>query len=250
MSSRLRRLLTLLVAVMAGMAGESLILVRAQVGRFERLLRDDFQVIMFLRDEPTPGQEKILQEKLQALPEVQAALFIPRDEALATLRREDPELVDSITWIGENPLHSAFAVRPTPAGLKSFPQWLAAARGAADWADLRYRPGQARAILQAQLYGHFLSLLLSALLCSVALILTLALWRMSRPGLWAAVPAIAWSAVGAAAGMALALAAAWPARQYLPWWELPLVSRQLVTWAACACSAGLCSPWKVPDAQA
>jgi hypothetical protein len=146
--------------------------------------------------------------------------------------------------------------------LGRFEDWLASARGVADWADLRYRAGQVRAILQAQLYGHFLSLILSSLLCLVCAALAAVLWWAPWPGAFrpaaAAAPARGSATVltvlrkcvdghvpagaGAAAGLALALAAAWPARQYLPWWEMPAAGAQFVVWAAATLAAGLFSP--------
>jgi len=177
-----RRFLVFALAVMAGMAGESLLLVRAQIGRCERILRDDFRVLLFLKSDPPESQVRVIEDRLMGLPEVMEVRFVSRDAALAALRREDPELVDSVAWMGENPLLPAFAVRPGRGGMGRFAEWLAAVRGVADWADLRYRPGQVRAILQTQLYGHFLSLVLSALLCAAAAALAVALWWAPSPG--------------------------------------------------------------------
>lgn len=238
MNAAWRRILAFAFAIMAGMAGESLLLVRAQVGRFESLLRDDFRVLFFLKNDPGESQVNIIKEKLMGLPEAAEVRFVPRDAALAALRQEDPELVDSVTWLGDNPLLPAFEVRVSPGGMGRFAEWLARARGLADWADLRYRPGQVRAILQAQLWGHFLSLVLSALLCAAAAALAAGLWWAPRPRSWRAALA---AAGGAAAGMALALAAAWPARQYLPWWECPRAAQQFACWAAAVLAAMLCS---------
>ncbi|MDD5628898.1 MAG: permease-like cell division protein FtsX [Elusimicrobia bacterium] len=242
MSPALRRSLTFLLAAMAGMAGESLLLVRTQVGHFESLLRQDFRVLLFLKNDPPESQAKVLEDKLLGLPEVSEARFVSRDAALAALRREDPELVDSVTWVGDNPLRPAFEVRPAPAALGRFEAWLEDVRGVADWADLRYRPGEVRAILQAQLYGHFLSLVLSCLLCLACAALAAALWWGRWPAASRPAAAVLWAGLGAALGLGLALAAAWPARPYLPWWELPAAGPQLAAWAAAALAAGVFSP--------
>jgi len=242
MNPVLRRSLIFILAAMAGMAGESLLLVRTQVFRFESLLRDDFRVLMFLKNDLPESQVKILEDKLLGLPEVSEARFVSRDAALAALRRDDPELVDSVTWMGDNPLRPAFEVRPAPAALGQFEEWLASARSVADWADLRYRAGQVRAILQAQLYGHFLSLILSSLLCLACAALAAALWWARWPGASRPMASALPAGAGAVVGLALALAAAWPARQYLPWWEMPAVGPQFAVWAAAALTAGLFSP--------
>ncbi len=261
MNPVLRRSLMFALAVMAGMAGESLLLVRAQVFRLESFLREDFRVLMFLENDLPNSQVKILEDKLLGLPGVSEVRFVSRDAALAALRRDDPELVESVTWMGDNPLRPAFEVRPAPSALARFDEWLASARSVADWADLRYRAGQVRAILQVQLYGHFLSLILSSLLCLACAALAAALWWARSPGIfWLAaavgpthggatvlttlrkfigghVPA----GVGAAVGLVLALAAAWPARQYLPWWGMPTVGSQFVVWAATTLATGIFS---------
>jgi hypothetical protein len=234
-----RRYEVLALALMAGMAGESLLLLRVQADRLESHLSEDFKVVMFLKNEPAEGQVKVMEDKLLGLPGVQDVRFVSAAAALAALRREDPELVDSLTWVGENPLRPAFEVRPDPDGLARFSQWLSAAREAANWADVRYRPAEARAILQARLYGHFLSLILSALLCVIAAALASRLWSApAMPRLQTVVPAV----VGAAVGMGAALLAALPARQYLPWWQPPSISGQILVWAAAALTAGVFLP--------
>lgn len=229
--------MTLLFAVMAGLAAESLVLVRTQVSHFERILRDDFRVLLFLKNDVPESQAKVLEDRLLGRPDVEEARFVSRDEALAALRREDPELVDSVTWMGDNPLRPAFEVRPGDGAFGRFGDWLAALRGVTEWSDLRYRPGQVRAILQAQLYGHFLSLILSALLCLAGAALAANLWWGRAPDSWraAALPA----AAGAALGLLLALAVSWPCRQYLPWWGAPAAAEQFAVWAAAALAAAL-----------
>lgn len=245
-------------AVMAGMAGESLLLVRAQVAHFEAILRDDFRVLMLLKTDPAEAQVKVLADKILGLPDVAAVRFVSRDEAMAELRQEDPELVESVAWVGDNPLAASFEVKPSPGGLIRFAEWISGLRKLDEGADLRYRSGQVRAILQAQLYGHFLGLVLNALLCGVAVLLGICLWRAPRwpgdgklhhggPAGRAALWLLGAAAAGAAAGMAAALSAAWPTRHYLPWWDLPQVAHQLLLWAAAAFSAGVLIPWTVAE---
>jgi cell division protein FtsX len=234
-----RRSLTFLFAVMAGMAAESLVLVRTQVSHFERILRDDFRVLLFLKNDVPENQAKVLEDRLLGQLDVEAARFVSRDAALAALRQDDPELVDSVAWMGDNPLQPAFEVRPGGGAFGRFGDWLSVLRGVSEWSDLRYRPGQVRAILKAQLYGHFLSLVLSFLLCLAGAALAARLWWGRPPDSWraAALPA----AAGAALGLLLALAVSWPSRQYLPWWGAPAAAEQLAIWAAAALTAALVS---------
>ena len=243
-----RKWLAFAFALAAAVSGESLVLLRAQITDFEKLSREDFRVLFFLKAELPESRRLVLEEKLLGLPEVESVRFIPRDEALAALRREDQKLADSVAWMGENPLPSAFEVRPSPGALGHFESWLEAARGAADWADARYRQAQVRAILQAALYGHFLGVILSFLLCVAAAILAAALWRAPASFLARATVSGAFlPAAGAAAGIILALAAAWPARPYLPWWRVPRMADQIILWAAAALAASAVSLW--PDSD-
>ena len=243
-----RRWLAFAFALAAAVAGESLLLLRAQIAGFDRLSREDFRVACFLKAELPESRRQVLEEKLLGLPDVESARFIPRDEALAALRREDPELADSVALMGENPLPSAFEVRPSPDALGHFEPWLEAVRGAADWSDVRYRPAQVRAILQAAVYGHFLGLVLSFLLCVAAAVLVVAIWRAPAScSARAAARSALLPAAGAAAGLLLALAAAWPARPYLSWWRLPRAVDQIILWAAAALAASAIFLWPASD---
>jgi hypothetical protein len=248
MSPRSRRWLAFAFALAAAVAGESLLIVRVQITSFEKLSREDFRTVFFLKAEPSESRRQVLEEKLLGLPEVASVRFIPRDEALAALRQEDPELADSVAWMGENPLPSAFEVRPSPVALEHFGPWLESVRGAADWSDVRYRPAQVQSILQAALYGHFLGLVLSFLLCITATILGVGIWR--APASFFARSTVSNAllpAAGAAAGLLLALAAAWPARPYLPWWHVPPAVDQIILVASAALAASAISLWPVSD---
>ncbi len=247
MSLLSRRWLAFAFALAAAVAGESLLLLSAQIAGFEKVSREDFRVSFFLKSELPDNRRQVLEDKLLGLEGVESVRFVARDEALAALRQEDPELADSIAWMGENPLPSAFEVRPRAGALGHFEDWLQVVRGAAEWSDVRFRPAQVRAILQAALYGRFLSLVLSFLLCVAAVILVVGLWRSPARFSWAAMPGALLPACGAAGGMLLALAAAWPARPYLPWWHLPRAVDQIILWAAAALAASAISSWPASD---
>ena len=78
-----RRWLAFAFALAAAVAGESLLLLRAQIAGFDRLSREDFRVACFLKAELPESRRQVLEEKLLGLPDVESARFIPRDEALA-----------------------------------------------------------------------------------------------------------------------------------------------------------------------
>lgn len=203
-----------------------------QCWNIERALRDDFRMLLFLRDELAESKQKVLEDKLLALPDVEEARYVSRREALADLRREDPELVQSVSLLGENPLSPAYEVRFAPGGFGNVPRWLALAAPLADWAEVRYKGGQIRAILQAQFLGHFLNLAWSAVICLTALMGLTGLWSVVRkPKGWAwrwahSPAALAAGAAGAAGGAGLAALTALPMKILNPWWAWPSAGRQ------------------------
>src|ERR1035437_7193746 len=164
-----------LFAATAAMAGQTLILAEGQCRRLETALRDDFRVVLFLRGPLEDSKRLVLEEKLRAQPEVADVRYVSPEEGLAALRREDPELVDSVALVGENPLPGAFEIRPAPEALPRVAAWIDSVSAFADWSDVRWKPAQLEAILRARLYGPWLRLTLSTLFCAAA---ALALWAL------------------------------------------------------------------------
>lgn len=231
-----RTFLTLLLGLTAGIGGESLMFLRRQCDRVEAALRDDFRVVLFLRANLDEGKRKILEEQLRAMPEVGDARGISSSEALERLRRLDPELVESVVLVGDNPLQASYEVRLEGAAFGRLEEWISRAQKLADWADIRYKPAQVEAILQAQFYERFLSLTLSAIACLAG--------AMALAGILAAggrhgrgpvggrrdAPGAVVSALTAAAGAALGGAAVFllvaPMRHLAPWWAWPATASQ------------------------
>lgn len=162
-------------AACAALAAQSLLLVESQCRRLEAALRDDFRVVLFLRGPLEESKRAVVEEKLRAQPEAAEVRYVPPEDGLAALKREDPELVDSVAFVGENPLPGAFEVRPAADALPRLAAWIDAAQSYADWSDVRWKPAQLQAILRARLYAHWLRLTLSTLLCGAA---ALALWAL------------------------------------------------------------------------
>ncbi len=227
-----RRLaVTLLLGMAAGVGGESLLFLERQCESVERSLRDDFRVVLFLRKEPEEGKRKIIEERLRALPEVEDVRGVSKAEALANLRRADPELAESIVLVGENPLQSAFEVKLADSGLGRVEDWINSAQSLAEWSDVRYKPAQVEMILQAQFYGRFLSLALSAVVCLAAAMALSWLWSLGKRGghgwpwrrkeLTEGSAHAALAAAGAVLGGALVFLLVLPMRQLSPWWSWP-----------------------------
>ena len=196
-------------------------------------MRDDFRVVLFLRGGLSESRAKVLEEKLRAGPEVMDVRYVSADEALAALKRDDPELVESVALVGDNPLPAAFEVRPTPESFTHLGAWLDGAQRLAEWSDVRYKPGQVQAILRLRFYAHLLRMTLSTLLCFVSAFALVALGA-SVKGNAAARKTALWAALGGVLGLLFAVAIAWPLRRDERLWAWPAPLAQAGLIAACA----------------
>lgn len=239
------------LAVAAGLAGETLLLAERHCSRLESFMRDDFRVVLFTRASLEESRAKVLEEKIRAAPEVTEVRFISADEALAALKHDDPELVESTALVGDNPLPSAFEVRPTPEALTHLGSWIDGVQRLADWSDMRYKSGQVQAILHLRLYAFLLRMTLSTLLCLIAGIALVALAPFpTGKGRGAALPegavaSILWAAGGGAIGIALALTMSWPLRRDEMLWAWPRPLAQIALLSACATLGWFSSLWRV-----
>jgi len=233
------------LAFAAGLAGEILLLAERHCTRLETSLREDFRVVLFTRAPLEEARAKVIEEKLRAAPEVADVRFVSADEALAALKRDDPELVESTALVGDNPLPSAFEVTPTPESLTQLGAWIDDARRLSDWSDLRYKPGELQVILRLRFYSRLLRMVLSTLVCLLAGVALAALAstvnaQASRERNRLAL----WSAAGGAAGLLFALAISWPLRRDELLWAVPSAFSHLSLLAACATLGWSLSLWR------
>lgn len=231
------------LAAAAGLAGETLLLVESHCSRLEESLRDDFRVVFFARPTLEAARVKVLEEKLRAFPEAAEVRYVAADDALAALKRDDPELAESVALVGDNPLPSAFEVRPAPEAFTRLGAWLDEARGVADWADVRWKPGQVQAILRLRFYSRLLRVTLSTLLCLCAGLALAALAGTAKAGFVRRAPA-AWAGAGGIAGLLAAVAVSWPLRRDELLWAWPALPAQVVLVAVCATIGWSLSLWR------
>lgn len=228
------------LAAAAGLAGETLLLAERHCSRLEASMSEDFRVVLFTRASLEEARAKVLEEKLRADPDVADVRFISSDEALAALKRDDPELVDSVALIGDNPLPAAFEVRPAAESLTRLGAWIDGAQRLADWSDMRYKPGQVQAILRLRFYAHLLRMTLSTLVCLFAGLALAALSGAARPRL----PPMLWAFAGGAAGVALAIAISWPLHRDELLWAWPRPAAQAALLGACVTLGWSLSLWR------
>lgn len=242
MGAKARAAWVFALAAAAGLAGQALLLAERHCSRLEESLRDDFRVVLFLRGPSDEGKLKVLEEKLRAQPEVGDVRFVSADDALAALKRDDPELAESVALVGDNPLPSAFEVKPAAESLTKLGAWLDSVSRLAEWSDLRYKPGQLQSILRLRFYARFLRMIVSSLLCLVAALALVALLHAPR-----GVPArrlVAAAALGGVFGACLASGIAWPLHRDELLWAVPGPLAELALAAACASLGWTLSSWR------
>jgi hypothetical protein len=248
MSARSRAAWLFALGAGIGLAVSTLLFLERQSVRLEASLREDFRVIFFLRGAVDEPRVRVLEERLLAAPEAAEVRYVPPAAALETLRREDPELVEAVALVGDNPLPGSFEVRPAPEALATLPRWIAESARSGDWSDVRHKPGQLQAVLQARFYGRLLRLVLDTLLCLAAglVLAALASVRATAPS-----PARlrdgAAALAGTAAGVLLATAVAWPLKRHDLLWAWPAPGALVVLLAAGAALGAVLSPWRAQD---
>jgi cell division protein FtsX len=243
-SAKVRLASLFALAAAAGLAGETLLLAERHCTRLESSLRDDFRVVLFTRASLEEARVKVLEEKLRAAPEVADVRFISADEALAALKRDDPELAESVALVGDNPLPAAFEVRPTPESLTHLSAWVGGVQRLADWSDVRYKHGQVQVILRLRFYTYFLRMTLSTLLCLLTGLALGALSTSVRAGGAGRREPVLWATAGGAVGALLAVAISWPLHRDELLWAWPQPFAQIALLAACATLGWSLSPWR------
>lgn len=223
----------------------TLCLCEVQCRRLESVLREDFCVIFFVKASTPADKLKITEERLRALPDVDDVKFVSADDALDQLRREDPDLVDAIALVGDNPLSPAFEVTPAVSVLPFLPAWIDNQRAIADWTEIRWKSPQLQALMRARLFAGWLRLVLRTLLClTVGLLLCAAAWSWEKNRELGQMSAALWGALGGALGIAAAFGAAWPLRRDDALWSWPSAWMHVVIIAAAAALGWSMSLWR------
>ncbi|MBR4592761.1 MAG: permease-like cell division protein FtsX [Elusimicrobiaceae bacterium] len=110
---RLHRRLFLLVFAVA-VLWQSLLLIDMRLGQYYRELNDSFKVILTLPDNTAPEKLSHLQEFLKNQAEVATVKFVSPSEALNEVRRQNPQLVESLLFMGQNQMPAYFELRLEP----------------------------------------------------------------------------------------------------------------------------------------
>lgn len=92
----------------------SLIFVGALLQSTLQGIKEKVDINIYLEDSSTPDQAKVLQSRIEGLPEVATVTYTSADEALAAFRERhagNPLIVDALDEVGGNPLEASFNVR-------------------------------------------------------------------------------------------------------------------------------------------
>ncbi|MBI4387256.1 MAG: hypothetical protein HY551_07725 [Elusimicrobia bacterium] len=249
-----RGLWTLLLALGFGIAGETLLFMQRHCRRVQSSLLDDFRVVVFSAPDLAESKAKVVEERLRALPDVEEVRFVSREAALDELKSQVPDLAGSVALLGENPLPPAFEVRLVPEGIARLPSWVREVSRISDVSDVRFKPAEARAIIQLEFYGRFLDVAVSLAAAAWFLAVALVFWSMTRPRArwgfckeWG--PCWAISALGAASGMLCVYLVSYPLRLAGPLWVWPDVWSQLGLLISGTLGIGCIAGWAAPGGE-
>lgn len=226
-----------LLGLLCGTVGETLLFMEAQTRRVEEALCADFRIVAFLDGQLPEAAVRALEASLLEVPGTAGVRFVSRDESLAALRHQDPEMMRSVALLGENPLESAFEVELHPESVARSSEWAEAAAKLKEVGDIRFKPMEVQAIVQAQFFVRFLRLALSLSgffwLAGAAAGLWAALSTREARGILDGLPSrAAMAGLGAAAGMGLVLVAALPLRSAPAAWAAPTPLSQALLFGA------------------
>ena len=98
-----------LLAFSAGLLAEMLLFMHAQMREISLLLKDDFRIIV-VRDERSKETPDSVGAALAALKGSAQVVFVSRQDRLARLKADEPELVSSVLPPGSNPMPDTWEV--------------------------------------------------------------------------------------------------------------------------------------------
>ncbi len=214
-----------LLAFTAAMLFEALLFLHTQAREILGLLEDDFRVVVLLKDGKRKERDA-LWESIRALQGVRSAVFISKDERLARMREEDPELIKGALSLGPNPLPDSYEIAVDQSVMSSLNTWTELLWGMSGVAEVRYKQLEAYAILHFSFYDNFIALAFGlSLLGAVLFSLTVLLYRFSPAGLMEGIRKDKrWFLSGAGGAAAAVLACyliVYPVRYLSPVWAWP-----------------------------
>ena len=234
-----------LLAFSAGLLAEMLLFMHAQMRETSVLLKEDFRIIV-VRDERSKETPEAMGAALSGIPGTAQAVFVSRQDRLARLKAEEPELVASVLPPGSNPMPDTWEVTIGEDSLGDMNAWTDKAWRIPGVADVKYKPLEAYAIMHSVFYGHLIALGLALSFLAFMIMAAMAITHGHTPSsLTNSLSADRnWFFAGAGGGAASALAAyavVYPVKYLSPVWVWPnpmwqaavAASGALLGWALC-----------------
>lgn len=234
-----------LLAFSAGLLAEMLLFLQAQMHEISVLLKEDFRIIV-VRDERSRELPENVGAALAALKGTEQAVFISRNDRLARLKAEEPELVAAVLPPGSNPMPDTWEVIMKEEALGDLNGWTDAAWRIPGVGDIKYKPLEAYAIMHSVFYGHLITLGLALAFLAFMVLTAMVLTHGHTPASLAASLGAdrIWFLAGAGGGAASALAAyavVYPVKYLSPVWVWPnplwqaavIATGALLGWTLC-----------------
>jgi hypothetical protein len=237
-----------LLAFSAGLLAEILLFMHAQMREISMLLKEDFRIIV-VRDEKSKETADAIGAALAAVKGTQQAIFVGRQDRLARLKAEEPELVASVLSPGSNPMPDTWEVAIGEDALGDMNAWTDAAWRISGVGDIKYKPLEAYAVMHSLFYGHLITLALALSLLAFMIMTAMVLTHGHTPASLAASLAAdkVWflsGAGGAAASALAAYAVVFPVKYLSPVWVWPNPLWQVAVAAAGALLGWVLCQWK------
>lgn len=121
---RLYRRLFLLVFAIA-VLWQGLLLVDTKLGQYHRALKDSFKVILTLDGQMTNEALSQMGETLNQKNDIAAVKLFSAQDGLEVVRRQNPQLVDSLLLMGRNKMPAYFEIRLTDTAVRNVQALLA-----------------------------------------------------------------------------------------------------------------------------
>jgi len=144
---------------------EAVLFVDTQLAGINKILKDDFRIILIPGGKIPLDQAKVTEEKIRALSGVADVFFVDSQTRLERLQRWDADIIHSIVLLGKNPIPDSFEIHIEEKALGDAASLAESAREACGaGAEAKYKPVQAYAILQVLFYRRFFAFCLSRVL--------------------------------------------------------------------------------------
>ena len=234
-----------LLAFSAGLLAEMLFFMYAQMREIAALLKEDFRIIV-VHDEKSKESVEATGAALAVIKGTVHAVFVSRQDRLARLKAEEPELVASVLPPGSNPMPDTWEVIISEDSLGDMNVWTDTAWRVPGVADIKYKPLEAHAIMHCVFYGHLITLSLALAFMAFMVMAAMVLTHGHTPASLAASLGTdrnwLFSGAGGAAVSALAAyAVVYPVKYLSPVWVWPnplwqaavALSGALLGWALC-----------------